>query len=300
MSEHEPRGRPISMADGALSLIQEGLRGVVRLPTGTTHALDSRGFPVAVMGKTGTTSEFRDAPFVGSPSGIAGITLAAVSIPECMGYTKIVGMPVVTGLYTILLPIVAFAIFGSSRHLVVGADSATAAIIFAALTPLAQPASAQWVALASMSALLTAAFLFVAVLLRLAVGTARPVRPRALAGLYCLGAWVGLCKLPYAPLALLYLAVAPRRLGSWPRYLLAGAGLFLVSFGSAAATCACATCLAFSAAMRACSAAFASASAFACCPFCAPSAASRARSCPASRAFSVAATRASSAAILAS
>jgi len=101
------------------------------------------------------------------PDIIAGITLAAVSIPECMGYTKIVGMPVVTGLYTILLPIVAFAIFGSSRHLVVGADSATAAIIFAALTPLAQPASAQWVALASMSALLTAAFLFVAWIVRL-------------------------------------------------------------------------------------------------------------------------------------
>ena len=46
-----------------------------------------------------------------------------------MGYTKIAGMPVITGLYTIVLPIIAFAILGSSRHLVVGADSATAAIM---------------------------------------------------------------------------------------------------------------------------------------------------------------------------
>lgn len=60
----------------ALSLIQEGLRGVVRIPTGTAHALDSRAFPVAVMGKTGTTNEFRDALFVGSTYGADGITVA--------------------------------------------------------------------------------------------------------------------------------------------------------------------------------------------------------------------------------
>ena len=60
---------------------------------------------------------------------IAGATLAALAIPEVMGYTKIAGTPVITGLYTILLPILFFAILGSSRHLVVGADSATAAIL---------------------------------------------------------------------------------------------------------------------------------------------------------------------------
>jgi penicillin-binding protein 1A len=67
---------PLPMADRALSLIQEGLRGVVRIPTGTAHALDSRGFPIAVMGKTGTTNEFRDALFVGSTYGVGGITVA--------------------------------------------------------------------------------------------------------------------------------------------------------------------------------------------------------------------------------
>jgi len=101
------------------------------------------------------------------PDLVAGVTLAAVAIPECMGYTKIAGTPVVTGLYTILLPIAAFALLGSSRHLVVGADSATAAILFAGLVGLAQPYSAAWLTLAGMAALLTAGFLLLASVLRL-------------------------------------------------------------------------------------------------------------------------------------
>lgn len=68
--------RTTSIDAAAVSLIQEGLRGVVRLPTGTAHALASRGFPIAVMGKTGTTNEFRDAIFVGSTYGPDGITAA--------------------------------------------------------------------------------------------------------------------------------------------------------------------------------------------------------------------------------
>jgi SulP family sulfate permease len=97
----------------------------------------------------------------------AGLTLAAVAIPECMGYTKIVGAPVVTGLYTILFPSVAFALLSSSRHLIVGADSATAAILFAGLAGLAQPMSAHWVSLTSVAALVTAGCLLVSGLLRL-------------------------------------------------------------------------------------------------------------------------------------
>jgi penicillin-binding protein 1A len=59
-----------------LSLIQEGLRGVVRIPSGTAHALDSRSFPIPVMGKTGTTNSYRDALFIGSTYGPDGITVA--------------------------------------------------------------------------------------------------------------------------------------------------------------------------------------------------------------------------------
>ena len=98
---------------------------------------------------------------------IAGATLAAVAIPESMGYTKIAGMPVITGIYTLAVPVIVFALIGSSRHLVVGADSATAAIMFAALISIAKPESPEYVGLAGAIALLAAGYLLVARLLRL-------------------------------------------------------------------------------------------------------------------------------------
>ncbi len=101
------------------------------------------------------------------PDLLAGATLAAIAIPESMGYTKIAGMPVITGIYTLALPVIVFGLIGSSRHLVVGADSATAAIMFAALSTLAVPASPAYVGLAGVVALLTAGLLIVARLLRL-------------------------------------------------------------------------------------------------------------------------------------
>ncbi len=97
----------------------------------------------------------------------AGVTLAALAIPEVMGYTRIAGMPVVTGLYTILIPMVLFALFGSSRHLVVGADSATAAIMAAGLGGLATVASPTYVAYAGILALMAAALLILARMIRL-------------------------------------------------------------------------------------------------------------------------------------
>ncbi len=98
---------------------------------------------------------------------VAGITLAALAIPEVLGYTKIAGTPVITGLYTMLLPMAVFAIFGSSRHLVVGADSATAAILAGGLTGLAASGSPQYVALCGLLALMAAVILILARLIRL-------------------------------------------------------------------------------------------------------------------------------------
>ena len=98
---------------------------------------------------------------------LAGLTLAALGIPAVLGYAKIAGMPLVTGLYTMLLPMAAFAVLGSSRHLVVAADSATAVILAAALTGLAAAGSERYVRLAGLAALLTGAMLLVARLARL-------------------------------------------------------------------------------------------------------------------------------------
>src|SRR5580693_5383384 len=98
---------------------------------------------------------------------LAGLTLAALGIPEVLGYARIAGMPLATGLYTMVLPMAVFAILGSSRHLVVAADSATAAILAAALAGLAVPGSARYVRLAGLAALLTGLLLLLARLARL-------------------------------------------------------------------------------------------------------------------------------------
>ncbi len=99
---------------------------------------------------------------------IAGATLAALAIPEVMGYANIAGMPVITGLYTLILPVFLFALFGSSRHLVVGADSATAAILATGLLATgAVSGSAQYTEMASLAALMCAVFLILARVLRL-------------------------------------------------------------------------------------------------------------------------------------
>ncbi len=98
---------------------------------------------------------------------MAGVTLAALAIPEVMGYAKIAGMPVYTGLYTILLPIAVFALLGSSRHLVVGADSATAAILASGVGAMAVLGSSHYVALAGDAALLAGVLLIIARLARL-------------------------------------------------------------------------------------------------------------------------------------
>ncbi len=98
---------------------------------------------------------------------LAGLTLAALGIPEVLGYARIAGMPVVTGLYTLLLPMAAFAVLGASRHLVVAADSATAALLAAALVRLAAPQSPTYVGLAGLAALLTGGLLLLARLARL-------------------------------------------------------------------------------------------------------------------------------------
>lgn len=98
---------------------------------------------------------------------LAGVTLASMNIPQLLGYARIAGMPLVTGLYTALLVPIAFAAFGSSRHLVVAADSGTAAILAGALTHMAAPGSAQYLSLAATTALLVAGLLLLARIFKL-------------------------------------------------------------------------------------------------------------------------------------
>jgi len=98
---------------------------------------------------------------------VAGATLATLAIPEVMGYTRIAGTPVITGLFTILVPMALYALIGSSRHLVVGADSATAAVLAAGLVGIAAIGSPNYVGYASVLALMVGLLLIGARLVRL-------------------------------------------------------------------------------------------------------------------------------------
>jgi len=118
---------------------------------------------------SGVSPLFRTVDLRDRPLGqiLAGVTLASIAVPEVLGFARIAGMPVATGLSTMVLPAVAFVAFCSSRRLVVGADSATAAILAAGLGTIAVAGSAQYVRLVGVVALATGVLLVVARLLRL-------------------------------------------------------------------------------------------------------------------------------------
>ena len=67
----------------------------------------------------------------------AGLSVAAVALPVAIAYAQLAGFPPVVGLYTSILPLVAYAVFGTSRQLIVNPDAATCAMVAAIVAPLA-------------------------------------------------------------------------------------------------------------------------------------------------------------------
>src|SRR5512143_4019120 len=78
----------------------------------------------------------------------AGVVLTAILVPVGMGYAEAAGLPPIYGLYATSVPLIAYAIFGPSRILVLGPDSSLAAIIAAVIVPLGAGDPARTVALA--------------------------------------------------------------------------------------------------------------------------------------------------------
>jgi high affinity sulfate transporter 1 len=85
---------------------------------------------------------------------VAGIVLAAMLVPAGMAYAELAGLQPIYGLYASVVPMLAYAVFGPSRVLVVGPDSSTAPLVAAAIVPLALADPAQRLALAGMLALM--------------------------------------------------------------------------------------------------------------------------------------------------
>ncbi len=88
---------------------------------------------------------------------LAGLTVALVMIPQAVAYAGLAGMPLVTGLYTCLVPALLAVLFGSANRLSVGPAALTCVLIGASLTGMAEPGSAEWVALAVWLSLLSGA-----------------------------------------------------------------------------------------------------------------------------------------------
>jgi sulfate permease, SulP family len=85
----------------------------------------------------------------------AGLTVALVMVPQCVAYAGLTGMPLITGLYAGLLPLLVAVLFGSSTRLSVGPAALTCVLTAASLVSLAEPGSPQWVELAVWLAILS-------------------------------------------------------------------------------------------------------------------------------------------------
>ena len=108
---------------------------------------------------------------------LAGVSVAAVAIPIAIAYSKLAGVPPVYGLYASLLPLVAYAIMGSSRQLIIAPDAATCAIVFAVVAPLAGQDLARYILLTSTLAILAGVICIVAGFARLGFLTSFLARP---------------------------------------------------------------------------------------------------------------------------
>jgi high affinity sulfate transporter 1 len=115
----------------------------------------------------------------------AGLVLTAMLIPQGMAYAALAGLPPIVGLYATAVPLLAYALFGPSRILVLGPDSSLAPLVAAAVVPIAADDSER-VAIAGLLAIIVGGLLVAASLARLGFLTdllSRPVRIGYLAGI---------------------------------------------------------------------------------------------------------------------
>ena len=98
---------------------------------------------------------------------LAGITVTAYLVPQCLAYADLAGVEPVTGLWVAVVAMVAYALLGTSRQLSVGPESATAVMVAAAVAPLAAGDPAKYAALAAGLALMVGLVCIAAFVLRL-------------------------------------------------------------------------------------------------------------------------------------
>ena len=98
---------------------------------------------------------------------VAGITVAALALPSAMAFAELAGAPISAGLYALLLPVIAYAVFGSAPRVVIGPEGTVSLLVATALGPLAASGSAEYPALAAMLAVMVGVVFLAARLIRL-------------------------------------------------------------------------------------------------------------------------------------
>jgi high affinity sulfate transporter 1 len=127
---------------------------------------------------------------------VAGLVLTALLVPVGMGYAQAAGLPPITGLYATIVPLVAYAILGPSRVMVLGPDSSLAAVIAAVILPLGGDDPETAVALAGALAVITGLIILVAGIARLGFVTELLSRPVQLGYLYGIAVTILVGQLP--------------------------------------------------------------------------------------------------------
>lgn len=100
---------------------------------------------------------------------IAGVTVAAVAVPQAMAYAQLAGLPLIVGLYTAIVSMLIFAMFTSSKFAIVGPDAAMAALTGATIIPLANGNSSKYLAMVAVLAILIGVTCLVSLYLHLGV-----------------------------------------------------------------------------------------------------------------------------------
>jgi len=170
---------------------------------------------------------------------VAGLVLAAMLVPAGIAYAVASGVPGIYGLYATIVPLLAYAVFGPSRIMVLGPDSALAAVILAVVLPLSGGDPLRAIALASMMAVVSGTICIVAGLVRLGFITellSKPIRYGYMNGIALTVLISQLPKLlgfsiksdgPVDSLGAIGVAIADGRI-HWASFLVGGATLALI------------------------------------------------------------------------
>ena len=173
---------------------------------------------------------------------LAGVALTAFMIPVGMGYAQAAGLPPITGMYATIFPLLAYALLGPSRIMVLGPDSSLAAVIAAIVLPLAAGDEARAVPLAAMLSILTGVATAVAGLSRIGFVTellSRPVQLGYLTGvalLIVVGQVPKLCGISVSADSVIEQAIAFARAvaagkANLPSIALGGGAIVVIALG---------------------------------------------------------------------